>query len=397
MVELAREKEELMRLQQEHSQHAEQEIEAMKQRIAATEQQFNDVSRRYDAVSNMYRDAVDQLVTRQAEPVAPAATGLPSNAPGDAGQAATSGIGANAMATTVRLTTRVSGWFFGSNKSLVQSLSDLKVLERRGTSLDTRIWKAVRSNAENRMVALKKYVGRVRLDSMAHRSLSLSLSHHLCRISFQRCTALMQQTTAYLWSSPPEVESLNRDIIATFREVMLLAKLKHPNILSLHGIAPGRVAGEYFAILPFYENDLEFLMDSAPNSRRYMQTSADYKKLFNPLTVQRIMRSILVGLRHLHSLDIVHRRLRPSVILLNNLQSTVVIGGFTHARSLHSSPLDSIQLNGQRRFISFDCAAPELLYLASERQPLANWKPIDMWAVGYEGSLTRALTRSLRF
>ena len=173
-----------MRLQQEHSQHAEQEIEAMKQRIAATEQQFNDVSRRYDAVSNMYRDAVDQLVTRQAEPVAPAATGLPSNAPGDAGQAATSGIGANAMATTVRLTTRVSGWFFGSNKSLVQSLSDLKVLERRGTSLDTRIWKAVRSNAENRMVALKKYVGRVRLDSMAHRSLSLSLSLHLCRISF---------------------------------------------------------------------------------------------------------------------------------------------------------------------------------------------------------------------
>jgi serine/threonine protein kinase len=132
-----------------------------------------------------------------------------------------------------------------------------------------------------------------------------------------------------------------------------------------------------FGIFPFYDKDLEFVLD-------------DYyaKKITLPPDVtQRIMRSILLGVKHLHSLEIVHRRLRPGIILLNDIRSNIVIGGFTHARSLGSPPLDTIALHGSRRFISFDCAAPELLYLTSDRQRLASWKPIDMWSIGYSIAL----------
>jgi hypothetical protein len=58
------------------------------------------------------------------------------------------------------------------------------------------------------------------------------------RFSFEKCEAL-KQTTAYFKSIRGvslDIVGIAREKIAVFREIMLLSKIKQPNILSLLGV-----------------------------------------------------------------------------------------------------------------------------------------------------------------
>ncbi len=82
------------------------------------------------------------------------------------------------------------------------------------------------------------------------------------------------------------------------REVRLLSRLNHPNIVKL--IDHGQVGEQMFYVMPLYSSCL---------SSEISGLSKDYNR---QLTV---INSILAGIQYLHSEGVIHRDLKPDNIL----------------------------------------------------------------------------------
>ncbi|KAL8191871.1 hypothetical protein R6Q57_028602 [Mikania cordata] len=138
------------------------------------------------------------------------------------------------------------------------------------------------------------------------------------------------------------------------REVKVLQKLNHPNIIKLKEIV--RENNELFFIFEYMEHNLYHIMK-------------ERQRPFTEEEIRGLMSQFLQGLAHMHKSEYFHRDLKPENLLVTD--NTIKIADFGLAREVSSSPpfTDYVSTRWYR--------APEVLLQSSSYTPA-----IDMWAVG---------------
>ncbi|KAM7002276.1 cyclin-dependent kinase 10 [Tautogolabrus adspersus] len=146
--------------------------------------------------------------------------------------------------------------------------------------------------------------------------------------------------------------------ISSLREINLLLRLRHPNIVELKEVVVGSQLQSLFLVMSYCEQDLASLLEN-------MQTP------FSEAQVKCIVLQLLRGLEYLHHNFIIHRDLKVSNLLMTD-KGCVKIADFGLAR-MYGIPQQPMT----PRVVTLWYRAPELL-LGSKTQTTA----LDMWAVG---------------
>uniref|UniRef100_A0A2H1VNQ2 SFRICE_039234 n=1 Tax=Spodoptera frugiperda TaxID=7108 RepID=A0A2H1VNQ2_SPOFR len=96
--------------------------------------------------------------------------------------------------------------------------------------------------------------------------------------------------------------------VAALRELKILLKIQHPNIVAGRELVLGNNMEEVFVVMDYVPHDLSSYMDAMRKKRQ----------LFPPGQVKCLMTQLLCALQHLHENWILHRDLKPSNILLSH-------------------------------------------------------------------------------
>ncbi|XP_028780508.1 protein IMPAIRED IN BABA-INDUCED STERILITY 1 [Neltuma alba] len=143
------------------------------------------------------------------------------------------------------------------------------------------------------------------------------------------------------------------------REITILRRLDHPNIMKLEGVITSRLSSSLYLVFEYMEHDLAGLV-SCPDIT------------FKDSQVKCYMRQLLSGVEHCHLRGIIHRDIKVSNILVNN-DGILKIGDFGLANTISSGnkhPLTS-------RVVTLWYRPPELL-MGSTNYGLS----VDLWSVG---------------
>ncbi|KAG4077298.1 hypothetical protein HA402_009927 [Bradysia odoriphaga] len=147
--------------------------------------------------------------------------------------------------------------------------------------------------------------------------------------------------------------------VSGLREIHILKKCSHENIVRLKEVVVGRSLESIFLAMEYCEQDLASLLDN-------MTTP------FSESQVKCIVLQVLKGLKYLHSNFIVHRDLKVSNLLLTERTGAVKIADFGLARYFGIPPKPMTP-----HVVTLWYRAPELLLGSTSHNT-----PIDMWAVG---------------
>ena len=152
--------------------------------------------------------------------------------------------------------------------------------------------------------------------------------------------------------------------ITALREIMILKRLKHKNIIPLKEIVTSKpkeknkYRGNVYLVFEYMEHDISGL--------------GNLKSNYTIPNIKCIMYQLLEGLQYLHSNNIIHRDIKTANILLNN-KGEIKIGDFGLARII--SP--SLKKKITNRVVTLWYRAPELLFGEDHYGPA-----IDMWSIG---------------
>ena len=145
----------------------------------------------------------------------------------------------------------------------------------------------------------------------------------------------------------------------SLREIGLLKRLKHPNIVSLLEVVVGNRADSVFLVFEYCEHDLSRLIDTMPRP-------------FGHGEVKWMLSELLQAIGYLHAHCVMHRDLKVSNILLTG-SATLKLCDFGLARSFSRLERESYTA----KMVTLWYRAPELLFGSKEYGP-----PVDMWSVG---------------
>ncbi|KAI4352530.1 hypothetical protein L6164_006770 [Bauhinia variegata] len=143
------------------------------------------------------------------------------------------------------------------------------------------------------------------------------------------------------------------------REIAILRRLDHPNIMKLEGLITSKISNSIYLVFEYMEHDLAGLV-----------SSPDVK--FTEAQVKCYLRQLLSGIEHCHVRGVMHRDIKASNILVNN-EGILKIGDFGLANILsphHKQPLTS-------RVVTLWYRPPELL-MGSTSYGVS----VDLWSVG---------------
>ncbi|GFY85288.1 protein kinase superfamily protein [Actinidia rufa] len=143
------------------------------------------------------------------------------------------------------------------------------------------------------------------------------------------------------------------------REIHVLRKLNHPNVMKLEGLVTSRVSGSLYLVFEYMEHDLAGLAASA-------------KIKFTEPQIKCYVQQLLSGLEYCHSRGVLHRDIKGSNLLIDN-NGVLKIGDFglaTFFQPDQKQPLTS-------RVVTLWYRAPELLLGATE-----YGVAIDLWSAG---------------
>ncbi|RDX81586.1 Protein IMPAIRED IN BABA-INDUCED STERILITY 1, partial [Mucuna pruriens] len=143
------------------------------------------------------------------------------------------------------------------------------------------------------------------------------------------------------------------------REITILRRLDHPNIMKLEGIITSRLSSSIYLVFEYMEHDLAGLV-SRPDI------------VFTESQIKCYMRQLLSGLEHCHMRGIMHRDIKVSNILLNN-EGVLKIGDFGLANTISTN--NKHQLTS--RVVTLWYRPPELL-MGSTTYGVS----VDLWSVG---------------
>ncbi|KAL3624032.1 hypothetical protein CASFOL_032848 [Castilleja foliolosa] len=143
------------------------------------------------------------------------------------------------------------------------------------------------------------------------------------------------------------------------REIVILRKLDHPNIMKLEGIITSQLSCSIYLVFEYMEHDLAGLL-SCPDIK------------FTDSQIKCYMQQLLSGLEHCHSRGIMHRDIKSSNILVNN-EGVLKIADFGLANFVR--PKDKQPLTS--RVVTLWYRPPELLLGSTN-----YGETVDLWSVG---------------
>ncbi|KAJ4305406.1 hypothetical protein N0V90_000937 [Kalmusia sp. IMI 367209] len=146
--------------------------------------------------------------------------------------------------------------------------------------------------------------------------------------------------------------------ITALREITILQRARHKNIVSLHEVLSGSAPDEVVLVMEFLEHDLKTLQE-------------DMSEPFLASEVKTLLKQLTSALSFLHSNYILHRDLKTSNILLSN-HGHLKIADFGMARYIPPPSAHLTQL-----VVTLWYRAPELL-LGTETYSTE----VDMWSLG---------------
>ncbi|CAE8595346.1 unnamed protein product [Polarella glacialis] len=145
---------------------------------------------------------------------------------------------------------------------------------------------------------------------------------------------------------------------SSLREIRLLRKLRHPNIVELREVACGRQSGSIFLVFEYCEHDVGALLDLM-------------ERPFSVAEVKCLLLQLLHAVECLHAAFVIHRDIKLSNLLLTN-KGVMKLADFGLSREF---------LNEQKpcttNVVTLWYRAPELLLGAD-----AYTTAVDMWSVG---------------
>ncbi|XP_058080566.1 probable serine/threonine-protein kinase At1g54610 isoform X1 [Magnolia sinica] len=143
------------------------------------------------------------------------------------------------------------------------------------------------------------------------------------------------------------------------REIMILRKLDHPNVVKLEGLATSRMQYSLYLVFDFMQTDLARII-SRPDGY-----------LTEP-QVKCYMQQLLLGLQHCHGRGILHRDIKGSNLLIdkNGMLKIADFGLANYFNPNQKRPLTS-------RVVTLWYRAPELLLGATD-----YGVGIDLWSAG---------------
>ncbi|KAL8490702.1 hypothetical protein ACS0TY_022632 [Phlomoides rotata] len=143
------------------------------------------------------------------------------------------------------------------------------------------------------------------------------------------------------------------------REILILRRLDHPNVVKLHGLATSRMSCSLYLVFDYMEHDLAGLA-SSPEIK------------FTEPQVKCYMHQLLSGLEHCHNRHILHRDIKGSNILIDD-RGVLKIADFGLASTFdpnNKHPMTS-------RVVTLWYRPPELLLGATE-----YGVGVDLWSAG---------------
>ncbi|KAK4341162.1 hypothetical protein RND71_039663 [Anisodus tanguticus] len=143
------------------------------------------------------------------------------------------------------------------------------------------------------------------------------------------------------------------------REISILRRLDHPNVMKLEALVTSRISGSLYLVFEYMEHDLAGLA-AAPRVK------------FTEAQIKCYMQQLLGGLEHCQSRGVLHRDIKGSNLLIDD-NGVLKIGDFGLAITFEpnqTQPLTS-------RVVTLWYRAPELLLGATE-----YGVAIDMWSAG---------------
>ncbi|MQM00453.1 hypothetical protein Taro_033180 [Colocasia esculenta] len=143
------------------------------------------------------------------------------------------------------------------------------------------------------------------------------------------------------------------------REIQILRRLDHPNIVKLEGLIASRLSCSVYLVFEYMDHDLAGL-SSCPNIQ------------FSESQVKCYMHQLLCGLEHCHSRGVMHRDIKCANILVNN-DGTLKIADFGLSnfwKQGKKHPLTS-------RVVTLWYRPPELLLGSTD-----YGASVDLWSVG---------------
>lgn len=144
--------------------------------------------------------------------------------------------------------------------------------------------------------------------------------------------------------------------VASLREISILLKLDHQNIVRCREVAVGITQNHIFMVLDYAEHELKVLIE---------------RHRFGVAEIKCLMAQLLDGIQYLHDLWIMHRDLKTTNVLVNN-NGVLKVCDFGLAR-YYGAPIRPYTL----RVVSLWYRAPELL-MGVRRYTTA----VDVWSVG---------------
>ncbi|PSS07946.1 Serine/threonine-protein kinase [Actinidia chinensis var. chinensis] len=146
------------------------------------------------------------------------------------------------------------------------------------------------------------------------------------------------------------------------REIMILRRLDHPNIIKLEGLISSRLSCSIYLVFEYMEHDISGLL-SCPDIK------------FSEAQVKCYMKQLLSGLDHCHSRGVMHRDIKGANLLVNN-EGVLKVADFGLANFCSSGP------SGHRppltsRVVTLWYRPPELLLGSTD-----YGASVDLWSVG---------------
>jgi serine/threonine protein kinase len=146
----------------------------------------------------------------------------------------------------------------------------------------------------------------------------------------------------------------------TLREVSILKKLKHANIVKLFDIAMS-------------DSKVELSLEYLPlDLRKFIDLYKDNSKVYNPKTIKYMIHQILKGTDYIHSKKIFHRDLKPQNILVCDRSLSCKLADFGLSR-VFSIPIRPYT----KEVLTLWYRAPELM-LGLNQYGVG----LDMWSIG---------------
>lgn len=152
------------------------------------------------------------------------------------------------------------------------------------------------------------------------------------------------------------------DAQRTFREIMFLHRLHHPNIIKLLHVHRAYNDRDIYLVFEYMETDLHVVIRA---------------NILEDIHKQFIIYQLLKTMKYLHSAEILHRDMKPSNLLVNS-DCTMKVADFGLARSILSLEHEQASRPVLTDYIATRWYRPPEILLGSTRYT----KGVDMWSVG---------------